>query len=149
KTRIGSPHVIAGMELAARKGRSVVCGWEANGGFLLGSDVRRDGKVLRALPTRDAMLPILAVLFAAREQQRPLDELFAQLPPRFTSATLIRNYPRSAGAKLVESLDATQLQPIFGPVANVDRTDGVRVTFASGDVIHLRPSGNADEFRIY
>ena len=64
KTRIGSPYVIAGMQAAARKGRSVVCGWEANGGFLLGSDVRREGKLLRALATRDAFLPILATLFA-------------------------------------------------------------------------------------
>jgi phosphomannomutase len=149
KTRIGSPYVIAAMQEAAQKGHSVVCGWEANGGFLLGSDVQRKGKVLRALPTRDAMLPILAVLFAAREQGKPLNELFAQLPPRFTAATLLRNYPRTAGAKLVESFQPSALEPVFGPVSRIDRTDGVRITFASGDVIHLRPSGNADEFRIY
>ena len=41
------------------------------------------------------------------------------------------------------------LEPLFGPVASVDRTDGPRITFVSGDVIHFRPSGNADEFRIY
>ena len=43
KTRIGSPYVIAGMQAAARNGPSAVCGWEANGGFLVGSDVTRDG----------------------------------------------------------------------------------------------------------
>jgi phosphomannomutase len=31
----------------------------------------------------------------------------------------------------------------------VDLTDGLRVTFANDTVIHLRPSGNAPEFRCY
>jgi phosphomannomutase len=149
KTRIGSPYVIAGMEEAARKGRSAICGWEANGGFLLGSDVRRDGKLLRALATRDAMLPILAVLFAAREKGVTLSALFDALPARFTSATLIRKFPREDGARLVAGLSVADLEPLFGAVAGVDRTDGVRVTFTGGDVLHLRPSGNADEFRVY
>ena len=30
-----------------------------------------------------------------------------------------------------------------------DLTDGLRLTLASGRVLHLRPSGNAPEFRIY
>jgi phosphomannomutase len=149
KTRIGSPYVIAGIEAALRKGRSAVCGWEANGGFLVGSDIRRDGRVLRALATRDAVLPILAVLFAAREKGQSLIELFDGLPARYTSATLLREFPRSAGLKLVNDLPPSAFQPLFGAVARVDRTDGLRIYFDSGDVIHLRPSGNADEFRIY
>ena len=32
---------------------------------------------------------------------------------------------------------------------HVDYTDGVRVLFDNGDVAHVRPSGNADELRIY
>jgi hypothetical protein len=42
---------------------------------------------------------------------------------------------------------------LFGAIAGnavaVDQTDGLRTTFASGAVIHLRPSGNAPELRIY
>lgn len=34
------------------------------------------------------------------------------------------------------------------PVAS-DTTDGLRLTFASGDIVHLRPSGNAPELRCY
>ena len=30
-----------------------------------------------------------------------------------------------------------------------DTTDGIRVLFDNGDVAHVRPSGNADELRIY
>jgi len=149
KTRIGSPYVLAGMEAAAATGRKAVCGWEAYGGFLLGSDVTRGGRTLRALPTRDAMLPILAVLAAARERGSSLVELFGRLPARFTSSTLIREFPRETGARLIAELRPEELEPLFGRVARVDRTDGPRVYFESGDVIHMRPSGNADEFRIY
>ena len=31
----------------------------------------------------------------------------------------------------------------------VDMTDGVRMTFADGDIVHLRASGNAPELRCY
>ena len=37
----------------------------------------------------------------------------------------------------------------FGPVCRINYLDGVRVSFATGDVAHIRPSGNADELRIY
>ncbi len=149
KTRIGSPYVIAGIEAARAKGRAAVCGWEANGGFLLGSDLTRDGRTLPALPTRDAVLPILSVLFAARSRGLDLPGLFAGLPPRYTHSTLIRDFPRPLGLRLAAQLTPADFEPLFGPAAAADRTDGLRITFAAGDVIHLRPSGNADEFRIY
>ena len=38
---------------------------------------------------------------------------------------------------------------LFGSVKTMDRTDGLRVTFDSDEVLHLRPSGNAPEFRCY
>ncbi len=57
----------------------------------------------------------------------------------------------------MESGDAARVRAVieavfggrFGPVAAVDATDGLRVTFASGEVAHLRPSGNAPELRCY
>jgi phosphomannomutase len=39
--------------------------------------------------------------------------------------------------------------PICGPVASLNRTDGLRIVFTNGEIIHLRPSGNAPEFRCY
>ena len=54
------------VEQARRAGARAVIGFEANGGFLLGSDVRVGETILGILPTRDAMLPILASLAAAR-----------------------------------------------------------------------------------
>jgi phosphomannomutase len=165
KTRIGSPHVIAGMAAARAQGRGAVCGWEANGGFLLGSDVVRQGRTLTALPTRDAMLPLLGVLFAALEKNVSLPQLFTSLPARFSRAALLRNFPRVKGRRLVELLTADdpqgearvcrRLEEFFKPAAGfssigrIDYTDGVRILFSNGEVAHFRPSGNADEFRIY
>jgi phosphomannomutase len=37
----------------------------------------------------------------------------------------------------------------YGPITSLNYTDGVRVQFCNGDVVHFRPSGNADEFRFY
>jgi phosphomannomutase len=37
----------------------------------------------------------------------------------------------------------------FGKITGLNFTDGVRVLFGNGDVAHIRPSGNADELRIY
>lgn len=92
KTKIGSPYVIAGMQIAIEKGRRHVCGWEVNGGFLTGSDLRRNGKTLTALPTRDAVLPLLYAIFAAQKQQMTLLDLFATLPKRYSRAGLLRKF---------------------------------------------------------
>jgi phosphomannomutase len=163
KTRIGSPFVITGMEAALAKGKQRVCGWEANGGFLTGSPITRNGATLAPLPTRDAGLPILGVLFAAEQHGLSLVELFARLPKRFSRAALLKQFPRATALKIVArfsppaSADAirTDLAQFFSPslgfagIDRVDYTDGVRVLFTNGDVAHVRPSGNADELRIY
>jgi phosphomannomutase len=149
KTRIGSPYVIAGMEAALAAGKKVVCGWEANGGFLLGSDL----PTLRALATRDAFLPLLCALFAAGSGT--LGELFDRLPARFSRAALLKEFPRATSLKIVEQLTPETVGQFFraelgfGALERIDRTDGVRMLFANGDVAHVRPSGNADELRIY
>jgi phosphomannomutase len=194
KTRIGSPFVIAGMEAARAQGKQAVCGWEANGGFLTGSAIRRHGKILPALPTRDAVLPIVAVLAAAREQGLSLTRLFDQLPKRYSRAALIRQFPKSRSQRIMARYspadnrivdvafaadgvvlrdESSQRMPAsaavvatlegiraglsrlfnadagFGEIARINYTDGVRVYFDNGDVAHWRPSGNADELRIY
>jgi len=194
KTRIGSPYVIAGMAAARAKGRQAICGWEANGGFLTGSEIVRRGKTLSALPTRDAILPILCSLFSARESGLTLIERFARLPERFSRAALLKQFPRPVSLRIVErfspadvnvrdvlfegdaakaldvngrqrALTSEETQRIaivradlgrfftsslgFPAIARLNYTDGVRIVFANGDVAHIRPSGNADELRIY
>ena len=107
KTRIGSPYVIAGMEQALARGKQAVCGWEANGGFLTGSDIRWQNRLLTALPTRDAVLPIVAVLFMAKREGVTLPQLFTRLPKRYSRAGLIKQFPRTLGLDIVKSLSPT------------------------------------------
>jgi phosphomannomutase len=159
KTKIGSPYVIAGMEQARANGRKAVCGWEANGGFLTASDFLRDGRVLASLPTRDAVLPILCALFAAQQAGCSLPELFSRLPPRFSRAALLKNFPQARSRQIIDRFSSPsgrrELRDFFPPdlgfseIAGVNYVDGVRITFSNGDVAHIRPSGNADELRIY
>jgi phosphomannomutase len=153
RTRIGSPYVIAGME--ALQDGSVVVGYEANGGFLLGSDVVRNGRRLAALPTRDAVLPMLALLCLARKRGCKLSQLTHDLPARYTASDRLQNFPADKSQSLIVSLLASPawlvqtLAPQSGAAFGVDQTDGLRVTFDSGDIVHLRPSGNAPELRCY
>jgi len=157
RTRIGSPYVIAGMEqAAAAHGKdAVIAGYEANGGFLLGSDIARKGAVLKALPTRDAVLPIVAVLGLARERGCRVSEVARALPPRFTASDRLQEVATELSRDLIKRLEqdvaqaALVLAPQSGALAHVDTTDGLRATFASGDIVHLRPSGNAPELRCY
>jgi phosphomannomutase len=157
RTRIGSPYVIAGMEqAAAQHGQgAVVAGYEANGGFLLGTDIARNGAVLKALPTRDAVLPIVAVLGLARERGCRVSEVTRDLPPRFTASDRLQDFATELSRDLIARLAQEPAQagallaPQSGALAQVDTTDGLRASFASGDIVHLRPSGNAPELRCY
>jgi phosphomannomutase len=180
RTKIGSPYVISGIdELRGTGGHSRIVGWEANGGFLVGSSLPLSpGAVipLAALPTRDSTLPILANLFAAAEARSGLGAIWDRLPARFGCAGLIDNFPVAASgailAHLVPPGSATEvtldgsassdwiergktLARFFTPALGFDEIvrinvlDGVRVYFRNGDVAHVRPSGNAPQLRIY
>jgi phosphomannomutase len=158
RTRIGSPYVIASMEEAAGENCGVICGYEANGGFLLGSSIAREGHELAALPTRDAVLPIVAVLAAAKN--RPVADLRADLPRRVTFSDRRKDFPTADSAAVLAWLSSggeaerkarieRHFSPLAGKLAHIDETDGLRMSFKSGAVIHLRPSGNAPELRCY
>jgi phosphomannomutase len=156
RTRIGSPYVIEAIEALRREGAALPVGYEANGGFLLGGDaVAAAGQVLAALPTRDAMAPIMAVLAASAARGCSLSALMAELPGRVTVSDRVPDVPASVSGHLIATLsdDATArsglLDGIAAPPAAIDTLDGVRMTLASGDIVHLRASGNAPELRCY
>ncbi len=132
-------------------------GFEANGGFLLASDVEHDGRTLAALPTRDSVLPMICALVAAHAREGGLDALVNTLPRRFTLSDRLVDMPTAQSqaqiARLAENpadgaatLGFTQS---CGALSHVDETDGLRMTFDTGEIIHLRPSGNAPELRVY
>ncbi|MCL4525774.1 MAG: phosphomannomutase [Gammaproteobacteria bacterium] len=160
RTRIGSPYVIEAMQAALQEGLTPVCGYEANGGFLLGSPLIRDGRTLASLPTRDAILPMLTVLAAAQDRGVPLADLLTDLPPRYTASDRLQNFPTVLSQRYMDTFrgedkaaNLVAFNTAFGEVAgaaqDMDLTDGIRVTLASGSIIHLRPSGNAPELRCY
>lgn len=102
KTRIGSPYVIQSMQKTLQEGYGRVVSWEANGGFLLGSDIEFNDGTLKALPSRDAILPILCVLHAAAEQSKTLSELFDTLPKWSGAAGLIDDFPRETSQAILD-----------------------------------------------
>lgn len=150
RTRIGSPYVIAGMNQLLGDGAIRVAGFEANGGFLLGSALHN----LSALPTRDALLPMISVLVAATQNGQTVADLVAGLPQRFTYSDRLKNIPKEFSQALIVRL-ASDIEfriQVFhenGDVTSIDQTDGVRMSFADGQIAHLRASGNAPELRCY
>ena len=131
----------------------LVAGFEANGGFLLGSDASVYGKEIKALPTRDAVLPALMLLAAAKE--KPIYELVNALPQRYTYSDRIQNFETEKSSSILSQAkeDSQQFINKLGfnnsIVESVNLTDGFRVSLINGDIIHLRSSGNAPELRCY
>jgi len=154
RTKIGSPFVIASMNEAFSAGCSGIVGYEANGGFLTNSIFPMFGKMLPALPTRDAVLPVLSIILLSIKEGKTISGLLEDLPQRFTASDRIQNFPTEESAKVLAQFEeASAIEDAFGDefgkVESVDRTDGLRVTFESQEVLHMRPSGNAPEFRCY
>lgn len=142
RTRIGSPYVIEAMQDLAREHRKVA-GFEANGGFLTDE-----------LPTRDAILPMLALFQAARAQSVAISALLQALPSRFTASDRLTAIPTAQSKALLQRWQTSptamrQDLSLSADIVNTDNTDGLRVTLSNHEIIHFRPSGNAPELRCY
>ncbi|WP_316857917.1 phosphomannomutase [uncultured Cohaesibacter sp.] len=154
RTRVGSPFVIAGMRDAIREGRTGVVGFEANGGFLTASAFPLAQGMLAPLPTRDSILPILAVLFSTRQSGKSLSSLAASFSLPVTDSGRVQQISQEQGHALVRHLRASEqnLSRFLSSMGKVQSTrdlDGLRVTLEDGRIIHFRPSGNAPEMRCY
>lgn len=151
RTKIGSPYVIDGMEAAS--GKRVV-GFEANGGFLVQTPLTHDGREIAPLPTRDALLPLVAVLAQAKKRNLSVRELADELPERAMVADRLKAVAAEIGNGLVAELAhsralRTALGSELGELAGLDTTDGTRMTRTDGVIVHVRQSGNAPELRCY
>ncbi|CEE91792.1 Phosphomannomutase [Xenorhabdus nematophila str. Anatoliense] len=151
-TKIGSPYVIAEFKPLANQFNRVA-GFEANGGFLLGSNIDVAGRALTTLPTRDALLPALIVLSVSKD--KGISSLVNALPSRYTYSDRLKEFPTTlsqtvldkgiqAPEKLLASIGLDNHR-----VIHVDLTDGLRMALDNNTIIHLRPSGNAPELRCY
>jgi len=153
RTKIGSPYVIAEFDRLSKQFTSVA-GFEANGGFLLGADTHINNKSLKALPTRDALLPAI-MLLAASTDKKSISDLVEEGTLRFSASDRIKNFATEKSQQLINTYsdDASTLIDLLGfegvSVSNIDVTDGLRLTLSDDNIIHLRPSGNAPELRCY
>ncbi|MEW7978766.1 MAG: phosphomannomutase [Candidatus Sedimenticola endophacoides] len=159
RTRIGSPFVIEAMQRLQAAGAERVVGYEANGGFLQQTPLEPAGRVLTPLPTRDALIVILAILAMSRQRGQPLSALVAALPGRHTHSGRVKAFPVALSRERVGAMRSGQADtdarafarsfPGLAPVAAIDYTDGVRFRLDNDEIVHLRPSGNAPELRCY
>ncbi len=152
RTKIGSPYVIEAFKDLQEK-HNRVAGFEANGGFLLASDICIAKNKLSSLATRDAILPVLAVFSLAGKKN--LSNLLGCLPQRFTHSDRLQNIDKGLSLSIInlgaEELDKLLFIMGLEGLAVVDSIDidGLRLTFSNEDVVHIRPSGNAPELRCY
>ncbi len=197
QTKIGSPYVIAAMNESLKNHAGVswnVFSWESNGGFLTGSDLDINHKTLKALPTRDAVLPLLCVIRMANARGIPISDLINKLSGRFTCADRKKEFPVEKSKAVIQFISPAQEQDVsqvdfnedgtalvtylngnarkfdtgsefhdikeklqsvftgkhgFSGIKGINYIDGVRIFFSNGEISHLRPSGNAPEFRNY
>ncbi|MBS1970412.1 MAG: hypothetical protein JSU04_08890 [Bdellovibrionales bacterium] len=154
-TKIGSPFVVQALNELEKEFDSVG-GFEANGGYLLQSDVTLEGRKLESLPTRDAVLPVISLLALAKKHSLKTNEITSLLPKIYTSSGLIKNFPTEKSLGILETakMDTVKffsnlLKDQNLTLLDVNTLDGLRCRFKGDVVIHLRPSGNAPEFRCY
>ena len=121
---------------------------------MLGSDTEINGQALKALPTRDAVLPAI-MLLSATAGGKTVSELVDECTVRFSASDRIKNFATEKSKQIIHSYTGneaallSQLGLEGVTVESVDTTDGLRMNLTGGDVVHLRPSGNAPELRCY
>ncbi|MDM9625159.1 phosphomannomutase [Rhizobium sp. S152] len=152
RTRVGCPFVISGMQKAIVSGDHNVAGFQANGGVLTASGFDINGHTLRARPTRDCFVPLLATLFLAASRRQPVSVISDSWELPFAVADRFEDFPVETSARLMAHLRsgssnlATLLDPI-GKVGSVSDIDGLRLTLGDRRTIHFRPFSNAPEIR--
>lgn len=119
----------------------------------MATDVPIEDKVIERLATRDALLPVLAVLNLAKKL--PLSTVTECLPNRFTYSDRLKGIAKELSAPLIAlgTKDPKKLLDILNLNGNnlksINSIDGLRLTFTNEDIVHIRASGNAPELRCY
>ncbi|MBD3295807.1 MAG: hypothetical protein GF392_00380, partial [Candidatus Omnitrophica bacterium] len=148
KTSVGSPHVVKAMNDAARlaekKGEKVfTLGWEANGGFLLGSAVNLGREDMTRIASRDAIAPVLSAHRLRKRLDMPMSEVFrTQIPPvdNYAAAFDALMRPVSEGGYGLDRETADRVKEIMVSMLSPELTDerAVFVDFAEMTVERRR-----------
>lgn len=153
RTKIGSPFVIESMTKQLQF-YSTVAGFEANGGFLCATPFKLNNAFFSELPTRDAILPLIALLTYSLKNKLPLSDLAEQAQAVYTSSDRLTAFSTKKSQAFIEKwsndiLSFIEYFDIESSVVDVNTLDGLRIKFENNQVMHLRPSGNAPELRCY
>jgi phosphomannomutase len=121
---------------------------------LLGSAAARDGRSLLPLPTRDAVLPILAALCLVVETGKSLSAIVGDADVGFVLADRLKDTPPTSSSVFLARLSkdrgyAASFFRDVGGFKEVSDIDGLRFELMDGSIIHYRASGNAPELRCY
>ena len=116
--------------------------------------VRSHNQVMWSRSSVDAVLPASLVLAAASKQGVDLSVLVSELPKRYTGSDRLKEFPTERSKALLADWEADvkgvkDTLELASDVVTSNTTDGLRLTLENGDIVHLRPSGNAPEFRCY
>ena len=158
RTKIGSPYVVAAMQKDKKAGWKRVVSYEANGGYLTQTSIKLDGRKLTPLPTRDSMLPVLSALALSIKNNLPLSKLLQLFPQRFVYSQSIKGVPTEVSHKILRKIfdnspmvkkRAKKLFGLPSEVRFIDFTDGLRMFLFNDEIVHVRPSGNSPEIRVY
>lgn len=154
-TKIGSPYVISAMRKLSKE-YSSVASYEANGGFLVETILESTIGKLDILETRDALLPLLSILKLSVDKNIKLSDMYSLIPKRVTYSSKIDNFALEKSKLLQDELkkETSSLKSDISmivdyPLKEINLLDGVRLIFKNEDIVHIRPSGNAPELRIY
>lgn len=148
------------MRMALEQWPPGVCNSLANGDFLLMSAMQAEDCELVSLPTRDAVLPMLAVRASARAKECRVSALLDALPASLTCNDHIKNVPMALIHTRLASLLSNNLSEqeqtfknIFGAVSgrvrNQNAADALRATFCNEEMVHLRPSEKTPKLGYY
>ena len=151
RARTGTRSLLEALVESESTGVSVPAACDADGALVLHATRELNGRRCIALPTRDALLPIVGVLHASRNARAPLSAICDALPKRFTARNSLTGFAGRRGADLIHrlSIDAVTaaaiLAPASGRLLTAETVDGLRVRFENGDIVHLQatdePSG--------
>jgi len=137
-TNVGSPYVIAQMntylEMMTDEKSDIngaVVGWESNGGFMTATDIVYNGQTIKAIPSRDAMSPMMFTLALMKSRGVNIQDLLNQYQRYFVNTATIKQFPREVSSKIIEYLTPKDVKDMQEVTFNDD--DNFYISILMGD----------------
>ena len=150
RREVSAKQIRENVEALGVRGMQGVAGYDVSGGLVLGFDTIRGRSHLSRLICADGVLPIVGALMAASRAQSTLSTMFASKTSFQRASMSFPGYPWPVAKRLLREIDLAEASAALalGALARVETVDGLRLTFASGEVVHLVPSGTSAQLNI-